>query len=168
MDKKKREDYCTHACLILRDKVVLLSQKVGNYPCRSSFEGGRNNNFLCENRDRTLFSRSWSASCISFMYIRILLKCIHNYCNTWAHTTNFSAKRCSIIYNYVLSSLITEYMGRCCKIIPSNRMKVHPQFKLKFDQLTKRQLMPTTTACDDTDCIASSKLYSNRCFPWNV
>jgi hypothetical protein len=25
--------------------------------------------------------------------------------------------------------------------------------------------MPSTTACDDTDCIASSKLYSSRCLP---
>lgn len=34
------------------------------------------------------------------------------------------------------------------------------------DAHTSRELLPMTTACDVTDCIASSKLYSNRCFPY--
>ena len=56
------------------------------YLCKSSLEGGRNSSFLCEKRDLTLFSKSWSASCIdyspssqnSFTMYKQLKSCFHN------------------------------------------------------------------------------------------
>lgn len=45
------------------------SIRLENYLCNSSFEGGRNKSFLCEKRDLTLFSKSWSASCMAYSQV---------------------------------------------------------------------------------------------------
>lgn len=50
--------------VLYKCKRLLIEKNAKNYLRMSSTRGGRKSNFRCENRDLTLFSSSWSASCM--------------------------------------------------------------------------------------------------------
>lgn len=66
--------------------VMYMSQTIEHYLCMSSLDGGRNNNFLCEKRDLTLFSKSWSASCnVKILHYLQAIKTIFCKCSLHIH-----------------------------------------------------------------------------------